>query len=94
VAGIAVAAPAQASPGDQDSASYLAEIKAAATDSSEHVDTVTQAHNNGVIWCSMRAGTSGFPRYTEADLIRQLGGDHWATVMVTRAEYHFCPEYS
>ena len=83
--------------GDQDAVSYAAEMNAAATSASDYV-TATQARNNAVLVCRMRSGEfSGekHPKpFTEGELIAQFGGDHWATVMLTRGEYHFCPEYS
>ena len=76
---------------------YAAEMNAAATDASDHV-TATQARNNAAIVCMARRGEISGPKhpapFTEGELIAQYGGDHWATVMVTRGEYHFCPEYS
>jgi hypothetical protein len=89
-------ASATAGPGDQDAVTYAAEMNAAAVDTSDDV-TASQARNNAAIVCGMRSGhLSGSKHpdpFTEREVIEQFGGDHWATVMVTRGEYHFCPEY-
>lgn len=87
---------ASASAGDEDATAYAAEMNAAATNASDHV-TATQARNNATLVCGMRSGHlsgSAHPNpFTEDELIAQFGGDHVATVWVTRGEYHFCPEY-
>jgi hypothetical protein len=97
VIGAVLVAPTAHASGDQDAAKLAAEMNAAATDASDYV-TATQARNNAVLVCGMRSGEfsgSAQPKsFTEGELIAQFGGDHWATVMVTRGEYHFCPEYS
>jgi hypothetical protein len=91
----ALAPTAQAS-GDQDAVSYAAEVNAAATSTSDDV-TAAQARNNALLICGMRSGEMSGAKhpqpFTESELIAQYGGDHLATVMVTRGEYHFCPEY-
>jgi hypothetical protein len=96
ISAAALAPTAQAS-GDQDAVSYAAEMNAAATSAPDYV-TATQAANNAALVCMMRSGEISGPAhpkpFTEAEVIAQQGGDHWATVMVTRGEYHFCPEYS
>ena len=72
-------------------------MNVAATSTSDEV-TATQARNNGVLVCGMLSGELSGPAhpmpFTESELIAHFGGDHWAAVMVTRGEYHFCPEYS
>ncbi len=90
-------ASATGSPGDQDARALATEMNAAATSTSDEV-TATQARNNAFVVCGMRSGELSGPAhpkpFTEGELIAHFGADRWATVIVTRGEYHFCPAYS
>ena len=90
-------ASATGSPGDQDARVLATEMNAAATSTSDEV-TATQARNNAFLVCGMRSGELSGPAhpkpFTEGELIAHFGADRWATAMVTRGEYHFCPAYS
>jgi hypothetical protein len=50
--------------------------------------TPYQARNGAIVICAQRRGN-----FSERELITQFGGNASAAVIVTRAEYHFCPEY-
>jgi hypothetical protein len=87
------------SPGDQDAASYAAEMNAASrSDGLPDDTTASQARNDGILICGMRSGQFSGPNhrapFTQRELITQFGDNPSAAVIVTRAEYHFCPEYS
>lgn len=49
--------------------------------------TAGQARNGAIAICEMRG------KLSERELINQFGDNPSAAVIVTRAEYHFCPEY-
>jgi|SRR5271168_384379 len=91
-------ASAVGSPGDQDAVRYATEMNAASRADGPPDDTTPyQARNNGAVVCHMRHGDIRGPKhlapFTGRELIAQFGGNHSAFVMVTRAEYHFCPQY-
>jgi hypothetical protein len=82
-------ASATASPGDQDAVGYATEMNAASRIDGLPDDTTPyQARNGAIVICAQRRGN-----FSERELITQFGGNASAAVIVTRAEYHFCPEY-
>jgi hypothetical protein len=78
------------SPGDRDAVSLANEVNVASRgDGSPDDTTPAGARNAANVICAQRRSNA-----TNAQLIAEFGGNPSAVVYVTRAEYHFCPEYS
>ena len=93
LAGSSAVASATGSQGDQDAVAYAAELKAAAPSDGLEDTTPIQARNIAWVVCGQRKGG-----YSEREVIAQMTGPQqphqYAVVLVTRAEFHFCSEYS
>jgi len=81
-------ARADGSMGDRSAVAYAAELDAVNIDGS----SLTAATDLARIVCEKRAAGA-----SEAQIIRvseQQGSTRQATVVVLRAEFHFCPQYA